>query len=93
MTEGEPYFIEGTAMFEKRCTNMNRNTWICASWDESADHFTVALEIEATPEKNTTGHHHSTREVQYIGLKTVSFFETTRIRITNPDSGKFMLIF
>ena len=82
MTEGEPYFIEGTAYFKKS-----------SNWDESEDHFTVALEIEATPEKNTTGHHHSTREVQYIGLKTELFFETTRIRITNPDSGKFMLIF
>jgi hypothetical protein len=27
------------------------------------DHFGVALEIEATSDVNTTGHHHSMREV------------------------------
>jgi hypothetical protein len=27
------------------------------------DNFAVAVEIEATPEKNTTGHHHSMKEV------------------------------
>tara|TARA_B110000285_G_C14683005_1_gene405556 strand:- start:139 stop:336 length:198 start_codon:yes stop_codon:yes gene_type:complete len=56
------------------------------------DHFGVALEIEATPEKNTTGHHHAMRELQYIGVKSAQVFETTKITITNPDSGKFMMI-
>jgi hypothetical protein len=56
------------------------------------DNFGVALEIEATSEVNTTGHHHNSREVQYIGIASAQAFDTTKITITNPDNGKFRLM-
>lgn len=58
------------------------------------DHFTASVEIEATSDKNTTGHHHNMKEVQYIAVEAAKVFETTKFTVTNLDNtGGYILIF
>lgn len=52
----------------------------------AADHFTVGLEIEKT---NTTGHHHTMKEIQEITLNGTLRFDKTEINITERDGGLF----
>ena len=33
------------------------------------------------------------KEIQYVSVESAQIFEVTRIKITNPDSGEFLLIF
>ena len=56
------------------------------------DHFSVAVEIEAT-EEITGGHHQSMREMQKLSVETGKERETTRINITNADDGEYLLVF
>jgi len=58
------------------------------------DHFTASIEIEATSDKDTTGHHHSMKEVQYIAVEAAKVFESTKFTVTNLDStGGYILIY
>lgn len=52
----------------------------------------MAVEIEQT-NTSVVGHHHSMKEVQYLQFEAAQVFETTRITIENPDSGKYLLVF
>ena len=38
--------------------------------ERDLDMFGVALEIESHAAQNTTGHHHSKKEVQYLGVES-----------------------
>lgn len=55
-----------------------------------SDHFAAAVEINSTA---LPGHHHSMKEIQYIKLEPAQQFDTTRITITDIDSGAFILVF
>lgn len=57
------------------------------------DHFSVAVEIEATADNLTVGHHQSMREIQKLTVETGKMRETTRINVTNADGGEYLLIF
>ena len=54
------------------------------------DHFSLAVEIE---QDDMPGHHHSMKEIQYLSLESAQVYESTRITITDPDSGQYLLIF
>jgi hypothetical protein len=54
------------------------------------DHFAAAVEIEQTA---ITGHHHAMKEIQYISVEADQVFESTRINITNIDTGNFIVVF
>jgi hypothetical protein len=56
----------------------------------SNDHFAAAVEIE---QSDIIGHHQSMKEVQYISVEADQIFESTRINITNIDSGNFIMVF
>jgi hypothetical protein len=50
----------------------------------------MAVEIEQT---DVVGHHHAMKEIQYVSMEAAQVFESTRITITNPDDGEYILIF
>jgi hypothetical protein len=59
LIEGEPYYIHAMST-EGFDVDRNRDL----------DMFGVALEIESHAAQNTTGHHHSKKEVQYLGVES-----------------------
>jgi hypothetical protein len=54
-------------------------------------HFTVAVEVEKTPEI-PVGHHHTMKEIQYVEAKSNGAFEVSTLTIDSIDAGLFKMV-